>query len=69
MTTHHMATHNLKRNDFSSRASHINKCWDEAVGPAHDEMPPSILPTQRDILRRYRRIRTDDPEGKISFQI
>lgn len=55
--------------DLTVRTSQLNKNWDEAVGKALDVLPLSTLPTQRNVLQRYRCIRTEDPEGNYKLPI
>ena len=58
-----------KSDSLDIRTSQLNKNWDEAVGKALDMLPSSTLPTHRNVLQRYRYIRTEDRDGNYKLQI
>ena len=65
-----MADLNLKKkHELTVRTSQLNKDYDECIGKALAELPVSTLPTHRNILQRYRYLRTEDPEGEYKLYI
>ena len=48
------------------RTSATSRGWDQAVGSAIDIIPSSKLPTNRIILKRYRAMRVENPNGDMA---